>query len=89
MFHFFYQAPASALIKEIDGNTYAAVPVEFNPSRLQFLQCEPRMLRATGCDVVDGVALVSLGRMGDKIAPINRLPSGVVCQYFPDPICIR
>lgn len=91
MYRFFFNVPACQVFTEIDGHSYAYVPVTFCAKSFTFMPCAPRMLRVShdGTKGGKGEVRVPLGRMGDKIAPLHGLPKGVVFEYHPDPVVVR
>lgn len=78
MYLYTYAVPAAALIRLWDGHTYADVPCRIGRAG----PTEPGgMVRADDAQIVDGVALVPIGTMGDAIAVLDGLPAGVAATH--------
>jgi hypothetical protein len=77
MFRYTYAVPADKLLKLWDGHTYAEVPYLVGPDGPVKVDSPNRMVRADDAPIVDGVAQVYIGSMGDAIAVLDGLPEGV------------
>jgi len=78
MIDYFASTPAAALRREIDGHLYAYVMHHVTAEGVR--ECSPRMVRADGVKITNGVAYVWIGQMGDLIAQRLNLPFGIVAE---------